>query len=107
MDTLKTNKQFAKFLGLTHKATKGGFAIKGIVVKYQNLNFHNDWNSLMEVVEKIDSLCRNTGFEIYSRYVHIRVNNNLTISSGICSNKIEAVYNACLLFIEWYNEQNK
>jgi hypothetical protein len=59
----------------------------------------------MEVVEKIESLCNNRGFEISSRFVHIRVNNNLTISSGVCSNRIEAVYNACVEFIKWYNTQ--
>jgi hypothetical protein len=73
----------------------------------EQLKFHIDWNWLMQVVDKIDSLCRNTGFEIYSRYAHIRVNNNLTISSGVCTNKIESVYNACVEFIKWYNEQPK
>ena len=116
MDTLKTNKQFAKFLGLTHKATKGGFAIKGIVVKYQNLNFHNDWNSLMEVVEKIENSnyvdefvikkCSVFGFNVLITPISYDTFNffHCTLKD---ETKIQTVYNACLLFIEWYNEQNK
>jgi hypothetical protein len=67
-------------------------------------NYDSDWNSLMEVVEKIQSKCSNLGFEISARFVHIRVNNNLTISSGVKTNRIEAVYNACIEFIKWNNE---
>jgi hypothetical protein len=74
---------------------------------WQECKYHSDWNWLMPVVEKIDSLCSNRGFEISSRFVHIRVDNNLTISSGVCSNRIEAVYNACVEFIERYNKQKK
>jgi hypothetical protein len=66
--------------------------------------YDNDWNWLMEVVEKIESKCSNLGFQISARFVHIRVNNNLTISSGVKPNRIEAVYNACIEFIKWYNE---
>lgn len=61
----------------------------------------------MEVVEKIESKCSNLGFQISQRFVHIRVNNNLTISSGVKSNRIEAVYNACVEFIKWYNQLNQ
>lgn len=111
METIKTNKEIAKFLGLTHKATKGGFMIKGIVFKYEKLNFHNDWNSLMEVVEKIESL----GYSTELKFIAGLGNTMFFISGGaevplnrrIFKTKIEAVYNACVTFIEWYNEQPK
>lgn len=58
--------------------------------------YHSDWNWLMEVVEKIESL---------------EENNNLMDcfkqSNKVCGlpiyTKIEAVYNACIEFIKWYN----
>jgi hypothetical protein len=113
MNTTENNKLIAEFMGwkLGHpellelrwsdewfdgrdKKTTKGF-----------LHFDTDWNWLMEVVEKIESLCSNRGFEISARFVHIRVNNNLTISSGVKDNRIEAVYNVCIEFIKWYNQQ--
>ena len=114
MNTIENNKLLAEFMGgyqydqeddfITFDFTNNIFSNDTISLKH--LKFDIDWNWLMEVVEKIDSLCINTGFEIYSRYVHIRVNNNLTISSNVCNSKREAVYKACVEFVKWYNEQN-
>lgn len=74
------------------------------------IKYHSDWNWLMKVVEKIEGLkhcqidislnwCRicykDTLFNYDSRYFF----KNLT--------KIEAVYNACVEFIKWYNQQEK
>ena len=70
----------------------------------EDLPFDSDWNWLMEVVDKIESLCKNRGVEINSKFVHIRVDNNLTISSGVHSNRMEAVYSACVKYVQWYNE---
>ena len=108
MDTIKTNKEIAKFLGLTHKATKGGFMIKGIVVKYEKLNFHNDWNSLMEVVEKIESLGYKINNFSINNYIYIGKDD---VASVIINEpnltKKEAFYQAVVKFVNWYNEQNK
>jgi hypothetical protein len=112
MNTTENNKLIAEFLGqnkMPYEFPQFGY-IKtngdwNDTFFDNQLKFHKDWNWLMEVVEKIESLCNNRGFEISSRFVHIRVNNNLTISSGVCSNRIEAVYNACVEFIKWYNTQ--
>lgn len=64
----------------------------------EDLKFHNDWNWLMQVVEKIYSL------DIYyNKYIDY---NNSMFSSGKIklSTKIESVYNACVDFVIWYNE---
>jgi hypothetical protein len=116
MNTLENNKLLADFFGGKYKNQTNiplndneiwlpKFGVCHLGNNGKVLKFHSDWNWLMEVVEKIDGLCRNTGFEIYSRYVHIRVNNNLTISSNVCNSKREAVYKACVEFVKWYNEQ--
>ncbi len=61
-----------------------------------NLYYHSDWNWLMEVVEKIKNIVS---------LIEIPYTNEL-IAGLITVNK-EAVYNACVEFIQWYNKQNK
>jgi hypothetical protein len=103
----KDNKLIAKFMGLTIITDN----ISYFDTNYKPLKKYNeDWNWLMEVVEKIENLedgefsveitnncCEINGFEIHTNLF-------------ICNNsetKIQAVYNACVDFIKWYNEQNK
>lgn len=70
-------------------------------------NYHNDWNSLMEVVEKIESLNYSTEFNFIPNYGH-----GLKIFSGgaeviklkFYPTKIEAMYKAIIDFIKWYNK---
>lgn len=72
------------------------------------LEFNSDWNWLMVVVEKIESL----GYKIdiskweNSQYCGIYLNGK-KIAGNETNTKIEAVYNACVEFIKWYNNQNK
>lgn len=49
----------------------------------KNLEYHSNWNWLMEVVKKMEGL----------HYEFILTTN------------IENTYNACIEFIKWYNEQ--
>ena len=75
----------------------------------EDLIFHSDWNWLMEVVEKIetindnefiveisDCMCEITGFEDNPYF-------KITACGG---DKKDSVYNACLQFVSWYNENN-
>ena len=68
------------------------------------LEFHSDWNWLMEVVEKIESL--GYRIEIVKHICRIYLSNKETIIISENTPKIEAVYNACVEFIKWYNKQN-
>jgi hypothetical protein len=82
-----------------------------------DLKYHTDWNWLMEVVEKIESLEDLERFEITTFNVSVqyyetkqkRFDYNLYFSTieleAKVIPKIEAVYNACVEFIKWYNEQ--
>ena len=69
------------------------------------LEFHSDWNWLMEVVEKIESL--GYRIEIVKHICRIYLSNKETIIISENTPKIEAVYNAVVEFIKWYNNQNK
>ena len=79
-----------------------------------DLKFHSDWNWLIEVVEKIESL----GYIVSTHFNSTDIKNLDTLET-ICYNrgswkqytppltKIESVYNACVEFIKWYNEQKE
>ena len=77
------------------------------------LEFHSDWNWMMRVVEKIENLqdennCAIYNVQIEQCFVEIIINHTSETIVEVDSNsKIQAVYNACVEFIKWYNEQNK
>ena len=77
------------------------------------LEFHSDWNWLMEVVEKIENLQDENNCAIYNVqteqcFVEIIINHTSETIVEVDSNsKIQAVYRACVEFIKWYNKQNK
>jgi hypothetical protein len=85
----------------------GGFTL-------QNLPFDN-WNWLMEVVEKIENLeyinrmgrfnINAINFEENYTCVITDKENSFIQEEG--ERKISATYNACVVFIKWYNEQEK
>lgn len=74
-------------------------------------DFENDWDDLMFLIEKIESLGFKSNlkgsmdeidFEFYNKKFNV----------GMCANKDdltkkEVIYSTSLRFIEWYNEQNK
>ena len=85
-------------------------------------NYHNDWNWLMEVVEKIETT--NTKYTLqwefddreefaeegkykaywFTLYPKDEILNSLTSTRK--QTRIEAVYNACVEFIKWYSENS-
>ena len=78
------------------------------------LEFHSDWNWLMRVVEKIENLQDENNCAIYNVQIEqsfteiIDNHTSETIIYNIdADSKIEAVYDSCIEFIKWYNEQNK
>ena len=104
------NKIIAEFLNLTSQVIfEQVFAVsengKTNFYKKDELKFHSDWNWLMEVVEKIESL--GYRIEIVKHICRIYLSNKETIIISENTPKIEAVHNACVEFIQWYNQQNK
>ena len=78
-----------------------------------DLKYHEDWNWLMRVVEKIENLQDENNCAIYNVqteqcFVEIIINHTSETIVEVDSNsKIQAVYRACVEFIKWYNKQNK
>lgn len=96
-------------------------------ISVEDLNYHEDWNWLMQVVEKIENLKpisflsgRNwIGFDVkiyktfntqthYCTIKYLKEGGDMTIANGFSKiTKIEAVYNACTEFIKWVNNESK
>lgn len=68
----------------------------------EEMLFDTDWNWLMEVVEKIESL--GFAFNIDRTKCYVLSNDFCNAQQGLT--KFEAVYKVGLETIKWYNEQN-
>ena len=123
---IENNKLIAKFMGLNK--TKMFFNLKtGNYVKKEtadcdikvvdvylknnkpitNFYYHSDWNWLMQVVEKIENLSKEGEtymFSITKFSARVTYKGSRIVDLPIDNTKIEAVYNACVEFIKWYNE---
>lgn len=120
---IENNKLIAEFLvknegGLVKLeenifSTIDEFEIPDDYLTLKDLKYHKDWNWLMEVVEKIERFEGENRYAMYNVdiqqcFVEIIENHTYeTIINIDANSKIEAVYNACVEFIKWYNEQNK
>ena len=94
MNTTENNKIIAEFMGRVIPEDKLEFYDENPTTHY----YHSNWNWLMEVVEKIYTLDL-----YYDKYIDF---NSSLIDSGKIklSTNINHVYNACVEFIKWYNE---
>jgi hypothetical protein len=113
----ENNKLLAEFLGLTLEQEQERIFIQGLGTKLIEDTFNTDWNWLMEVVEKIESLNENINVEIkskYNRFSNKRLNQTSFINSenyelvshsGLNESKLESVYQAVIQFVKWYKEQ--
>ena len=90
-----------KFLPMEERGLYNGYFV-------DELKYHEDWNWLMVVVEKIESLGYKVDISKWenSQYCGIYLNGK-KIAGNETNTKIEAVYNACIEFIKWYITQNK
>lgn len=112
MKTIENNRLIAEFMGfeMTHKInyipSKYPDCIKNHehlkVDNEDNLPFHSDWNWLMLVVEKIESIGHKVVITNHICRIEILLMDDIVVSEDMP--KIKAVYNACILFIKWYNK---
>ena len=84
--------------------------------KILDLNFRYDWNKLMEVVNFIEEIknAKYGGFKVIIErdcclIQSLNRSKSSAYSKSYCDDgsKINTVYNSCLMFIEWYNENVK
>lgn len=116
-DITEGNKLIAEFIGRDWRnETKWEMSYEFAIpkeVEYplseHDLEYHESWNDLMPVVEKIEK----EGFEvhIHSDGCYLKrwfYKGNVPDIGAVRETKIEAVWNTCVQFIIWYNNsQNK
>lgn len=127
VDTTENNKMIAEFMGglynnqarLSLQSNEIWLPYHG-VCNYKNnngkcLKYHSSWDWLMEVVEKIESLENEENYYLYDVIIFpdaVLIESKdigeiilINKSKGTFTTKIEAVYTACIEFIQWYNEK--
>lgn len=73
---------------------------------FENISFSYDWNWLMSVVDKIESLGYDSqivSFDGESQTMFF----DCFYKPSKSDSKIVSVYNGCVEFIKWYNQQSK
>lgn len=116
-EIIENNKLIAGFEGhkIEYGFKKDKVLFLGELVGLEKLKYHDSWDWLMEVVERIESSTKVYEFNISfndvdkCHFCEITPSNKNTfyIIYTTAETKIEAVYKAVLMFIEWYNEQSK
>ena len=117
MDNIvENNKLIAEFMGFIADKSFEVKLVDGINTSYyyykddvmclpETMRYNSSWDWLMEVVEKIEKLKCTVVIEKNICRIH---KGGLHFGHAYkFETKIEAVYNACLEFIKWYNKQNK
>ena len=98
------NKLIAEFLGYKPN-TNGVYPIvcinEGEGWHLETMKFNYDWNWLMKVVEKIESLPN----ELCNKYFWNKEGKQQNDFRIFRVQKIDDLYNQCIEFIKWYNEQ--
>ena len=110
--TTQNNKLIAEFMGLEEIYTPllNIYEISETETCLEtDLAYHTDWDWLMEVVDKIESLGYvHSIYGNFSTFLKKGTFNELIWNDEFRGNtKLEAVYISVIEFIKWYNEQNK
>jgi hypothetical protein len=108
---MESNKLIAEFMQPSFNGF-GTYDFNGQLLTKEYLKFDTDWNWLMSVVDKIESIVweeiNDTSFNVTigaTYYCVIQDNNGgmlEIIEQG--KSKLESVYNAVIKFITWHNE---
>lgn len=107
--TVENNKLIAEFMGVS----KSKIEANGKVLNFANSKYntyHSDWNVLLEVVEKIESLGNYVGiFSANTCEIKFQCFPKIGEGAFIHSkeSKIQSVYNAVVEFINFYNSAQK
>lgn len=102
----ENNKLLAEFMNWEYTIVNNTILQTTLI---SDLDFSKDWNWLMQVVEKIESL--DHWVEILGGLQKVcligSINSSCESFKSVGETKIEAVYNACVEFVKWYNEQKQ
>ncbi len=117
--SLVYNPIIAKFMGFTYDYMDSYLIVYKRNKQYNNeiwrqneLKFNESWDWLMQVVEKIEEMDVVASFQIEQPTIYIWSSSESSTFKNIevdifTKSKIQAVYEACIKFIEWYNNENR
>jgi hypothetical protein len=97
-NTKETNKIIAEFMGYSQPHPdypNSSYWYKEGKQPMVILLYHSDWNRIMEVVEKIKQI----GVE--------ELKFSIEFERAILTLNKKTIYNACIWFIKWYNENKQ
>ena len=116
---LDGNKLIAEFMG---NKMNGDYYISGYNAKFPTtdlvhpltLAYNEDWNWIMPVVEKIESLEQvdytkllSEPKNFYQFEINLKTDSDQSSFNVMTENKMESIYDCLVAFIKWYNEQTK
>lgn len=113
MNTVEKKKLIAVFVGyMDNGCSEEGFLIcpkTNFDIEINSLQFDKDWNSLMLVVEKIETLPdENFQVEINGKWCNffdMKNLNNVGFEKAENESKIQNCFEAVVMFIRWYNDK--
>ena len=99
---IENNKLIADFMGVDYSGNLDYMLRIGLFIPFTEncLNYHNSWDWLMPVVEKINELDGHLLITLWDKYNIDRF--NLTDTLDKCIK--DEVYDLCVMYIKWYNE---
>lgn len=105
---LETNKLIAEFMGHNRYELKAYWSnISTMDAFIEKPSYHNSWDWLMPVIDKIGSL--GYGFSITTSSASVIQEHGFIYTTNIYTvcgpTKIQSVYKTCIEFIKWYNEK--
>lgn len=107
---IQKNILLANFLGLEKQEDNTYFDYESNeYINQEDLNYNESWDMLMQVVSEIESV----GYIVHIKTAGTLIlDKNETLLSFYLmgedrlNTKIKTVYNACVEFVEWWNEEN-
>jgi hypothetical protein len=120
MNTVEKNKLIAEFMGMVYDnhgqpnkywelTDEQNFVSQKPYPQNKDLKFHSDWNWLMEVVEKIETL-PDEKFQIeingkWCNFFDMKTLNSVEFEKADNESKIQNCFEAVVMFIRWYNNK--
>jgi hypothetical protein len=100
---MKDNELIAEFMGAKFSTKHQCWEFEKTAHTKHSMPYDTSWDWLMPVVEKIEYV----GFHVLIEQNYCRIGEELDIRVWAVNQKIEAVYNAVVQFIKWYNSQKQ
>lgn len=101
MNTQENNKLIAEFMGIVYPKLDNVIVVYNVVIKEDDLEYHESWAWLMPVVDKIEDM----GCEVVMTNEECTISGNDCYVESIGKSRRGATYKAVVEFIKQYNTE--